>query len=68
MGWGGSTKNDEKDDKSTVESAWLEPFCFVFVFLVCKYKSVHYSLADLKLDVYVFFVDWFLGSKRVYLT
>ena len=42
--------------------------CFVFVFLVCKYTSVHYSLSDLKLDVYVFFVDWFFGSKRVYLT
>ena len=66
LGWGGSTKNMEKDDKSYSPRGLRH--CFVFVFLVCKYKSVHYSLADLKLDVYVFFVDWFFGSKRVYLT
>ena len=66
LGWGGSTKNMEKDDKSYSPRGLRH--CFVFVFLVYTLPTVHCSLSDLKLDVYVFFVDWFLGSKRVYLT
>ena len=62
MGWGGSTKNQEKDDKGS--RVRVEPlFCSRVPSL---YKtSLHYSLSDLKLDVYVPFVDWFFGSKRV---
>ena len=66
LGWGGSTKNDEKgkDGKSRVRLS----HCFVFVFLVCKYTTVHVSQSDLKLDVYVSFRLGFFWSKRVYKT
>ena len=47
LGWGGSTKNMEKDDKSYSPRGLRH--CFVFVFLVYTLPTVHCSLSDLKL-------------------
>ena len=47
LGWGGSTKNMEKDDKSYSPRGLRH--CFVFVFLVYTSPTVHCSLSDLKL-------------------
>jgi hypothetical protein len=44
LGWGGSAKNMEKDDKSYSPRGLRH--CFVFMFL---YITVHCSLSDLKL-------------------
>ena len=47
LGWGGSTKNMEKDDKSYSPRGLRHSF--VFVFLVYTLPTVHCSLSDLKL-------------------
>jgi hypothetical protein len=66
LGWGGSTKNMEKDDKSYSPRGLRH--CFVFVFLVYTTCSALLSFGP-KIRTFVFlFVGLFFEAKSIIIT